>query len=449
MNVKNNQSSLQTVLWQNIRTKFAKIQPQLTTLIDDLCPGKDFPLYLICYPFGSIFLDDGVFMLPTSSGKLVPISDAEIPQNVQKGLAYAGTKIPAGIVLTKSVEAFICIANRIVPQRLYSAGEMFALWGHMLSGDFFYHPPRIFSMSSGARSIFMLPKIGDYYFHKNLEREFNLTQSPPKSLNNHWEVFTELSRHPDLNCSWATELIFFSEKWIKKIYDKKDQAWNKLRIFLFEYLWKKSVYQRNQILYHLIISSVFANNYNNKPNPYLIDTLKYLLAIAAGAKLGFTAGTDNISAPIDLLQNVYLEHYRLREYIPTIMHPAYLTKESNLRALYYSLQFPISEEFSQKTRKFSVALQDLTNLRYIVNYFLQQVCTGSLKVDDTLLGWIAKIGTIFNLYSNPGSHKYIIPANELAKIDPKLLYSKTTNNQLHFAATSTFFHGCVRISQRC
>ena len=146
--------------------------------------------------------------------------------------------------------------------------ERISLW-RKLENTPTFHPIRIFDITAGARSLFMIPNISDLALHKNLKRDFNIRQSPPKKLLNQWEIFKSIAQHPEINCNWHTEILFFSDKWLKKI--KEDKEWQSLFLILLQDVWNSCTYERNAVFYDFSISFAQANR-NLKPNPYLRDT---------------------------------------------------------------------------------------------------------------------------------------------------------------------------------
>ena len=60
-------------IWKEIRDKVAKVNAALANIIDQIDPDSRFPLYSVCYPYGSTIVEEGVFYLPTPEGKIVPI----------------------------------------------------------------------------------------------------------------------------------------------------------------------------------------------------------------------------------------------------------------------------------------------------------------------------------------------------------------------------------------
>ena len=80
-------AKLEKVFFSDVRDELSKIHPTLCKIIDNLSPGKDFPLYKAHYPFGSKIVHAGVFYLPTDEGDVVPIHSSNIPDTVKNDLS--------------------------------------------------------------------------------------------------------------------------------------------------------------------------------------------------------------------------------------------------------------------------------------------------------------------------------------------------------------------------
>src|SRR4051812_3028323 len=98
---------IQKVYWQDVRAQVAELQPEFARLADELDPGKEFPLYKVSYPYGSIIVEDGVCYYPLSDGEYVTIQDPRLPETMRSDLSYNGVAIPVGIIVNNSFEVLI------------------------------------------------------------------------------------------------------------------------------------------------------------------------------------------------------------------------------------------------------------------------------------------------------------------------------------------------------
>lgn len=228
---------------------------------------------------------------------------------------------------------------------------------------------------------------------------------------------------------------------------KHDSAWNSLYLLLLQSVWNSCAYERNRAFYDFSISCAQAKR-NLKPNPYLSDTLRHLLMICVGTAVGFGIAKNDLLAPIDVIQRAYLESYGLRNYIPTLMHPIHFSLFQKSDPIYYSLSLPTTLEFSPKSRKVSSTLHDLTELKHILTVYLDEVKSGRLKIDDTVIGKIAKDLNFDFFHNKRDRHSEIKLTKEIIKIAPEVTGSLQQFKGREFAESGTFVRGCVRVSHR-
>lgn len=438
---KQNIPRLQKLTWTDARERVAKVNLELADIIDELEPSNKFPIYIASYPYGSHIVEEGRFYLPRGDGKLAGISDSKFSDEIKADLGYADEGIPVGVILDRSMELFVKSSTRFFPWKLYSEGALFGLW-RGLDVTPSYHPILLFNVSAGARTIFMLPNIGDATLHKNLKRDFNIHAPSPKTLLEQWNVFKEITQHPNLNCQWSTQLLLFSKKWLTKM--QEDKAWSQLSRFFLNYSWQQTGYWRNQIFYDFAFSCAQANR-NLKPNPYLADTAKHLLTMGLGAAPGFGVAVNDAAAPYKLLQKIYLESYGLKKYSPTIMHPIHFSTAFPHKAIYYSLQLPSAYEFSPKSRQLSSTLHDLSELKHIITVYLEELAKGKLKIEQTPMANLVNNAQFDYFHNKKDRHEEIRLTSEMPNEDPALLKCDVEEEQKDFADAGTFVRGCVRI----
>ncbi|WP_423062461.1 hypothetical protein [Candidiatus Paracoxiella cheracis] len=430
------------ITWQDVRQDVKSVNPSLAKIIDRLAPDDTFPLYKASYPFGATIVNHGLFYIPLENGDLVPINSSNVDEILRSDLEYAENGIPVGTVLKNSYEVFVTTSHFTLPIITTIPGSIFALW-KQLDPHPTFHPVKIFNITAGARSIFMLPNIGDTMLHKNLKRDFNVCQQPPKNLNNQWEIFKTIAKHE--RSDWQVELLLIPGKWIEKA--KTDLMWHELYLYLLENAWVTSGYERNQIFYQFALSCTQASR-NLKPNPYLLDTVQHLLSVTLGATPGFTPAMDNTFGPIELIQQAYLSSYGLKRYAPTIMHPIHFNiQDENASPVYYSLQFPTTISFSPRSRKLSSTLHDLRELKYILDIFIEEISEKVLPFDNTILEAIPRLVEYEYFHSKPDKHSEILLTDEMVSDDPRLSSTLCEASSMEFSANGTFIRGCVRIAR--
>ena len=251
-------------------------------------------------------------------------------------------------------------------------------------------------MTAGARSMFMLPKVSEALAHNKLKQGLKISVDKPKDLLDHWKVFKEIAKQPEFSQPWYVEMLFFSKEWFKQMLDS---AWIKLRYYFIEKTWHSTEFWRNQFIWNITFSRIQSLR-KIKASPYIADIVKHILAIGTGEVLGFRAAIDNSLAPIEGLQQAYIDHYELKYYAPIIMQPSLLlTEKENQSPVYYSLQYPTALELSPKTSGRSSAISDLYDIRALIGKYLQKISDEGLNIEATPLYELSRI-IHFDYYHN-------------------------------------------------
>jgi hypothetical protein len=94
---------------------------------------------------------------------------------------------------------------------------------------------------------------------------------------------------------------------------KHDKEWESFTKYLLNEVWKLSTFRRDQFIFDFAFSLVQENR-NLKPNPYLSDTARNLIAIGSGESPGFSVALDDSEAPVSALQKIFIEDYGLKKY---------------------------------------------------------------------------------------------------------------------------------------
>ena len=437
--------------WSNIRERVAKVEPTFAALVDKLNPDKTFPIYLAYFPYGALKGDTESSFLPLPDGGYYRLTDPDAPADVIKHLGYGKDSSPLGMVLDKQFEYYIDLKEQgiTLPNAIYSPGAFFPL-SRILSipNRRVYAPNGLLNVTSGARSVFMLPNIGSATHHANLQRDFNVQSPPSKTLYSHWFLFKELLESGIVNSDWRSCIMYFSEKWVKKLFT--DKAWFPLREYLLQLGWNLSEYQRNQVYYDIIFS-IIQEKKNLKPNPYIADTARHLFVIALGEAPGFVPAIDDSALPLDVLQSIFLESYGLKKYHPTIMRPTHFSFEADDLPIYYSLQNPSTSTFSPKSRKTASTLFEIRELDYIVKKYLEELAKNKSLASDTVYQKLA-CEVDFKYYHNElDRHNIILPSSEMVNMDGRFNFlSKGIEKKedARFAADAPFVRGCVGIQKK-
>lgn len=435
-----NRATIDELYWQDVREDVAKVNPELTKVIDNMDPGKEYTLFRARYPYGEIILDEGKFLLPLSNGNVVSIHDPLIPKNTRAKLDYNRSN-PAGIMLQNSAELFMRVNEHVIPFAMLRPGKIFGLW-RALDPKLSYHQEHVWSLCSGARSLLMMPKISDAISHRRLQREYGVRHARPKNLYDQWQLFTELANKPHFPQPWHNEVLFFSKTWFE---EKDDDAWIRFHHFLLRQAWYGAYFWRNQFIWDFTFSRAQANR-NLKPNPYLADTAKHLLAIGEGPAPGFRVAVDDSAAPISSLQQIYLDSYQLKNYAPLFMHLEHFDMYNCEHPVYYSLQFPTTIEFSPKSRRLSSAMEELREIRHVMRSVQAEIVGDKGKLGDTPMYELATVVDYSYYHSDKDQYDEIesttlLPENDLSMQAQLAKFPGRT-----FAETSPFVRGCVRVS---
>lgn len=445
-----NREGLVKVYWHDVRERVKAVDPTFTKLVDGISPDKKFPLYLSYLPYGDFLGDTESTFLPLIDGGQVRLTDQNLAKDIIKHLGYGRSGAPFGMVLEKELEFFIDLKNEniTIPSAVYGPGKFFS-FGRNFSkkNNRAYAPNSVITISSGARSAFVLPNIGCVVNHVNLQRDYNIMSPPPKSLYEHWHLFKEILNSHVTENKWKSCILFFSEKWIEKILN--DDAWSKIKIYLHEQAWQYFEYERNGSLYDVTFS-VIQKQRNLKPNPYLTDTARHLFTTALGDAPGYAPACNENSLPTNILQNAFVTSYGLKKYFPTIMKPTTFLFESDKTPVYYSLQHPSTLKFSPKSRKISSTLLEIRELHHIMKIFIKELHKEHMMGADSVIGEVARKVEFDYFHNQLDRHHVIKPSIEILKNDKRFDKSSHIykNPNAVFAADAPFLRGCIRIKTK-
>lgn len=448
LTVHDNGRGLVKVFWDDICKRIAQVEPTFAKMVNEISPDKNFPVFLGYYPFGMFIGDTISLFIPKVTGGAYRLSASDAPKEVFKHLGYGINSAPLGMVLDKELEFFLDLKKlgRTIPHHIYTPGSFFAI-SRVLSRNHgrIYAPNGILSTTSGARSVFMLPHIGCAINHLNLQRDFNVKISCPKSLYEHWPLFKELINNENIQCDWRSCVVYFSEAWIDKLLN--DPAWMRLKLYLHEVAWRAFEYDRNRIFYDIAFSTIQQLR-NLKPNPYLADTARHLFAIALGAAPGYIPATSDDSLPCEIIQNIFTQSYGLKKYNPTVMQPKHFKLESDKQSVYYSLQHPSIQVFSPKSRKVCSTLYEMRELCHIMRIFTEEFSLTNGMCADTIMGKIAREVSFKYFHNELDQHKLTRPSTAIVNLDKNFEFVTADNKiaDAKFASNAKFLRGCISIN---
>lgn len=426
---------IEEVCWDRVRERVLSINSSLAEAIDDISPGKEYTFFIAKYPYGSRIVDRGKFYLPLIDGNLVYVNDERVSKEVSKKIGHS--PIPLCLVLSQTNETFVETSHRAVPLNFFVPGDLFGVFEIInLITQVFSEP--MWSVTAGARTTFLLPRVNDTIGHNRMRKELNISVVPPKSLFEHFRVFTEIARAT--KSDWRNEILIFTNKW----FENGNQKSAKLYKFLLTLCWKQLQLFRDTVESSLRWSS-FAEemgNRNIKPRLYLVDVVKYLISIAHGATLAFIPTTDCSALPVDLIQKVYTDIYGLKVYLPTTMQPSKFVRHG--KPVYFSLSFPTILESSPHVRNAPSIMEDTREIKRLI-----QILTEAIIKQDNVSRDDSISSTEYDFFHTEIDHlSEIKPSRMITTQDERFLAFADRFDKRIPCENSPFFRGCIRISQK-
>lgn len=438
---------MKEVYWEEKRDSVAKFEPKLAAIIDGLSPTKSLPLLEVPYAFGSVIFSQKIVHLPTNANgfQTVPLYHYDIHSHIKELLDYS--PFPLGFVNSRhGVEVYREQADRIHSITCFNEGLNLGIWET-------FEPPTLFTITAGARSIFLLPKITNSSSYKHL-RAYGVKHLPPRSLLEQWYVIREIANSSRFANPWFCEVIYFTKNWFKAM--NTDPAWLPLKHYILEKAWLHTHYNRNRFLYDDIeeIIACLLSRKKLKPASYIMDLFKYLIHIALGFDNVMAyrpANGEDFMGPIADILQVILEVYGLDKYAPTMMLPQRFLADKNKSPVYYSLQIPTYWDSAPKSRDSISVKKDLEHLYWLFAEFEQELRRGQVVVN------IPDLQTLFDkvrldFFHTDGELGGLIkPSLSMPETDKNFLYvpgKQECYGKREFASRSSFVRGCVKISAK-
>lgn len=438
-----NQPLIELISWSKARRRIMTGCKKLLSVLDQIDPPKNLKLIKARYPFGSTIIKNGVLHLPINNYESIPINDSRIDNSIKDQLSYCS--VPIGMISENSLEIY-----RETDSKIFSVAMSGPHTGLEIGIIENFGSAAAYTVSSGARSLYMVPKISKTSAHKKLRREYGIISPPPKRILDHWQIFRELHASHNFNTKWHCELIFLTKDWVPYINADNDLSWLRLKSYIQQKAWDHCELGRNKVLLDIVWQQVTSllTNKGIKPDPYIVDTLKHLIFISLGGISGCRpVSGDDFAGPMNEVQSIYSEIYGLEDQIPTIMQPYNFSLQQDKPA-YYSMQSPMLLSSTPNFRSMSSNIDDIRELMNIKSYVFDQDY-GNLQVKNTLFNTLLK-KIRFNYYHSDmfayGSE--IRPTKEMPDSDPELLYMPTRNGKQVFADNGGYIRGCIKISKQ-
>lgn len=439
--------TLRKQLWSDCAAEVERVAPELADIINQLSPGAKLPFYIAEYPYGSKIVHNGFFQLPDKTSGLVTLEDYSGNQAVKKNLGYNFGANPVGLVLKGSIELYIEEDNRIIPYNLIQAGATFGTW-RIFDPVASHCPPNFpWEMTAGARSVFMQPKISDTLSHQRLAAEFNIDDTPPRGMLEHWNVFRQISRQSNFSEKWTLRVIFFSKQWFDNIHQNKASAlWRQFYYYLYQISWKSSEFWRNQFLWDLTFSRIQEQRQLKIP-AYIADWAKHVFTVGVGALPGFAPAINSTALPVRGLQRIYQDLYDIKHH-PVILQPQqFQLKGRAKRPVYIPLQFPTALEMAPRNSTRVSAKADLKKINTLIGHYLDAILDNEINVAATSMKAFADYSDIAYFHSMVSkSADGIQPSHIISEQDASFLKAINSHKAKTFAADSSFCRGCIRLS---
>ncbi|MCK4608606.1 MAG: hypothetical protein KAT71_03915, partial [Gammaproteobacteria bacterium] len=405
-------------------------------------------LYKAKYPFGTKIAHQRQLYLPTTDGNVEAIKTSNnIPNKIKDSLRRR--KMPAALMLNNNAEMYYEMPDRVISGFVMSPGKFLWLWE-----QFDRQETDIvawaWSLAAGARSIYSLPKISDIQGHKRLQKEYKIKSQAPREFLDQWNVFVEIANSQNFKEEWHCEILFFSDIWFDTAV--KDPAWQNFYNYLFGMAWDDSRYWRYTntlglawgIFMHKIIKG------NVKLNIYLASIVKQLILTGIGVLPCLSVANDDTFGPIEALQKVYLDDYKMRASFPIFMRP-HAFSFNDTSPCYFPLQNPNLLETIPIPRSLPSVLSAMPDIQFLLNEFKTNISDAWIIEDSPLHVFCNKVQCDFFHY-RAEEWNHIYSTEELPKEDPRLLQypgsNKSSNTKRTFPSSSNLLSGCIRFSNK-
>src|SRR5690606_10704782 len=98
------------------------------------------------------------------------------------------------------------------------------------------------------------------------------------------------------------------------------------------------------------------------------------------------AGEKQTVAPTKEIQTIYLEDYKLKNYIPTVMQMGHFSADNpNQQPVYYSLQYPTLISDIPNYKGYVSVADEIRELKELMDIFIELVLNNEIKLDNVAL----------------------------------------------------------------
>ena len=434
-----NELNVEEVSWDAIRETVLSKNPDLAKAIDPL-NTKKMPFYKARYRYGCEIVDKGTFYLPCKNGRLVSINDKTVPDTLRNKVNYSS--IPLCLVLSRSNEVYVETSERVIPLNYFLPGDLFGVFESMnfMTGN--NSQTALWSVSSGARSTFLLPRISDTIGHNKMRKKLGLVAKAPTSLFEHQKVFTQIvSRYNQDTAEdalWENEILILP----KDLFSSTKSDTLELYKFMISICWQQSQLFQDSIEFNLRWSSFSEElgNRNLKPRVHIVAMVKFLYSIGAGSNLAFIPNSNLDALPADIIERVYTEIYGLKHYFPTIMVPCKFNSKTS--PVYSSLALPTVLESSPYVKNQPSIMEDTREIRKLLRISAQSMIRNNPHLQ--------KNGTdlIYDFFHpEEDTLNEVRRSADIVKEDSRFALLSSQYKDRVPCDNAPFFRGCIRIQE--
>ncbi len=436
------QCELQEGSWDDFRLEVQQVEPKLFQLIENISPGKNYRLIKLSYPFGAKITDLGTICLPGKNGELLRLDDPQTNPHWQDQLGYSPT--PMILQLSNASEVFVEASGRIIPLNVFKPGDLYGLFEVMVPLTGCPFTP-CWSVTSGARSVFMGAKITDRISHKRLFAEYGLPSEPPASLTEQWDYFKIISNRSKMGSEWRSKVLLFTREWFKP--QDHDINWLNFHYYISKKSWIQSrntrIKDEFSIMWEAFNSEIGARRL--KPNPYIVNTVMHTIYLANGTIAGFkpVMGEDELLMPSLSIENAYQNLYQLREYAPIIMAPSILDLTKSTDSLFYSMSYPTLLEGTPAIRQKTRIINELREVQRLILMLHK-----TIDQQKNPLFQFIKNSDFDYFHTQPDNLGEIADSEIIREKDQLVKNAMQRFSGKTFPYQGPFFHGFVRITRK-
>lgn len=307
--------------WTQVRQRVHKANPEFATLVDEVSPGDDMPLFLAYYPYGHLVGNEIGHLLPDMNGGYFQLNEQECHKEIFKHLGYGESTAPLQIILDKSFEFFYDDNSRKIvtsPINILEPGFIYPSSYFFNSTDRNYCSNYVYIVASGARSTFMLANISNRENINNLKANLNIDIEQPKTAYDHHDIFKKINDITSNDKKWVGCMLKFPCQFLDNIINNKN--WCKVKSYLMQRALDRFSYNLNSLYHETIFSQVLIRN-NLRLNPQNFDTLKHIIRVALGVDPGYQPIVNDEMMPTSIIQKAFVDFYGLTQFLPTIIGP--------------------------------------------------------------------------------------------------------------------------------